>query len=358
MHLCLAVASCPMGGPQTGHRRRSRALVQRETNQRRQVCRAQVAAVDAPSTSGAQHLALEEWPSVAPSQLIKDKRAFLEQHRIRGYEVGPDQKTSLVTIANLLQEVAGNHAVAMWGRSEEGFATHPELGRQGIIFVMTRMQIQIECYPRWGDIIQIETWFQEHGKIGAQRDFVITDAKSGQVLGRATTAWVMINMNTRRLTKLPDIARQGLLDMQMQPPANAIPQEYMRQKIPDLELPAEIAARPLVARRADMDMNGHINNVSYLSWALETVPAEVYDSNHLYQIEIDFKAECKAGEVIESLAERGDTQEALANNGAGPGALSFVHLIRRCESPDSTNCTELVRCRTTWRAGEPKPCSD
>lgn len=39
----------------------------------------------------------------AAGRLTDDGTAFLEEHRIRGYEVGPDQKTTIVTIANLLQ---------------------------------------------------------------------------------------------------------------------------------------------------------------------------------------------------------------------------------------------------------------
>jgi fatty acyl-ACP thioesterase A len=54
---------------------------------------------------------------------------------------------TITSIATLLQEAAGNHAVAMWGRSTEGFASDPSEG--GLIFVMTRMQIQMEYYPRW-----------------------------------------------------------------------------------------------------------------------------------------------------------------------------------------------------------------
>lgn len=61
--------------------------------------------------------------------------------------MGPDQKTGIISIANLLQEVAGNHAVAMWGRSTVGFASDPSM--KDLIFVMTRMQIQMERYPRW-----------------------------------------------------------------------------------------------------------------------------------------------------------------------------------------------------------------
>lgn len=39
-----------------------------------------------------------------------------------------------------------------------------------------------------------------------------------------------------------------------------------------------------VARRSDMDMNGHINNVTYLGWALETVPPDVYLNYSLHQV--------------------------------------------------------------------------
>ena len=39
-----------------------------------------------------------------------------------------------------------------------------------------------------------------------------------------------------------------------------------------------------VARRSDMDMNGHINNVTYVAWALETVPIDVYLNYTLVQV--------------------------------------------------------------------------
>lgn len=39
-----------------------------------------------------------------------------------------------------------------------------------------------------------------------------------------------------------------------------------------------------VARRSDMDMNGHINNVTYLGWALETIPPDVYLNYSLHEV--------------------------------------------------------------------------
>jgi len=48
-----------------------------------------------------------------------------------------------------LQEVAGNHGVALWGRTEEGFATDPIMVANNLIFVATRIQIRMERYPKW-----------------------------------------------------------------------------------------------------------------------------------------------------------------------------------------------------------------
>ena len=89
-------------------------------------------------------------------------------------------------------------------------------------------------------------------------------------------------------------------------------------------------------------MNGHINNVTYLAWALETVPQETHDGRRLAEVEIDFKAECLAGQTIESLAS---PTPAPAPSPAG--ATAFVHELRRC---DGDKCYELVRARSVWVA--------
>ncbi len=48
-----------------------------------------------------------------------------------------------------MQEVAGNHGVAMWGRSDMGFATDPIMVEHNLIFVVTRMQMRMDAYPQW-----------------------------------------------------------------------------------------------------------------------------------------------------------------------------------------------------------------
>lgn len=64
----------------------------------------------------------------------------------------------------------------------------------------------------------------------------------------------------------------------------AVPPAEAKRKIPEVEEPFDIVGPVQVARRSDMDMNGHINNVTYLAWTLETVPEDVFAHGKLCQV--------------------------------------------------------------------------
>ncbi|KAA6418468.1 MAG: acyl-ACP, partial [Trebouxia sp. A1-2] len=280
------------------------------------------------------------FPAPAAGVLQDNATLFVEEHRIRAYEVGADQKTTISTIANLLQEVAGNHGVALWGRTEEGFATDPVMVAMHLIFAATRIQIEMTKYPKWGDVVRIETYFSADGRIAARREWFIKDALTGELLGRATSTWVMINLQTRKVAKIPEAMRQKLARFAPNPLRDAFDKSEHKLKLPNLELPAEIEGPVQVARRSDVDMNGHINNVTYLAWALETVPREVYYNYELEQMEIDYKAECHSGDAIECLGS------SIKEDTNGTGIRRYIHMLQRC---DDGLCRELVRARTTWR---------
>lgn len=277
-------------------------------------------------------------PAPAPARFTEGGQSFYAEHRVRGYEAGPDQRATVVTIANLLQEVAGNHAVGLWGRTDSGFANLPSM--KDLIFVMTRLQLRMECYPRWGDIVGVETYFALDGRLAARRDWVLTNKTTGQYLGAATSTWVTINMATRRLGRMPEPLRKGYQSFSPGEGRHALPVESTKVKLPDMVYPPKIEGPVQVARRSDVDMNGHINNVTYLAWTLETVPEDVYATRQLYEFEIDFKAECVSGNTVESLAN------PLCDITNGNGTKQqFLHSLRRC---DESGCVELVRARTTW----------
>ncbi|GAX73594.1 hypothetical protein CEUSTIGMA_g1045.t1 [Chlamydomonas eustigma] len=291
-------------------------------------------------------VAVSQFPSAAPGRFINDNTAFVQQFPVRGYEVAPNQRASMVTIANLLQELAGNHAVGMWGRAEEGFASLPNA--PDIIFVMTRLQIRMNEYPKWGDILELQTYFTDDGRLAARRDWLISDTASGKQIGSATSTWVNINMRTRKLTKLPEDLKIHFMRFADPQGRMSIPVEETKKKIPDLDADLQVEGPSQVARRSDMDMNSHINNVVYLGWGLESVPVDVYDGYELYEMEVDFKAECQAGDTVKSLIQPITHNSGSPEGNGASGTKHFLHMLLKDGSSTHAS-SELVRARTSWK---------
>ena len=51
-----------------------------------------------------------------------------------------------------------------------------------------------------------------------------------------------------------------------------------------------------IARRSDMDMNGHINNAVYLTWVIESIPQEIYDTCMLFEASIEWEEDMRIRE--------------------------------------------------------------
>ncbi|KAI3667924.1 hypothetical protein L6452_42994 [Arctium lappa] len=287
--------------------------------------------------------------------LTEDGLSYKERFIIRCYEVGINKTATVETIANLLQEVGGNHAQSV-GFSTDGFATTTTMRKLHLIWVTSRMHIEIYRYPAWSDVVEIETWCQSEGRIGTRRDWIIKDHASGEVIGRATSKWVMMNEDTRRLQKVNDDVRDEYLVFCPKTPRLAFPEENSSslKKIAKLEDPAEYSTTGLVPRRADLDMNKHVNNVTYIGWVLESIPQEVIDTHELQTITLDYRRECQHDDIVDSLTSSELLDPAIlklegTNGSSAPkkdaaDLTRFLHLLR-----SSGNGLELNRGRTEWR---------
>ncbi|KAG5567275.1 hypothetical protein RHGRI_002734 [Rhododendron griersonianum] len=61
------------------------------------------------------------------------------------------------------------------------------------------------------DVVEVESWFESKGEIGIRRDWILKDYATHEVLGRATSKYVMMNQHTRRLEKVSDDVRKEYL---------------------------------------------------------------------------------------------------------------------------------------------------
>ncbi|GKB87466.1 reverse transcriptase domain-containing protein [Tanacetum coccineum] len=52
--------------------------------------------------------------------------------------------------------------------------------------LMNHLQVMIDHYSTWGDVVQVDTWVASSGKHGMRHDWLLRDSKVGEILTRAS----------------------------------------------------------------------------------------------------------------------------------------------------------------------------
>lgn len=212
---------------------------------------------------------------------------FSESFKIRAIEVDASGKATLPAVSNLLQEVAGNHALELQ-------FDITDLHKQGLTWVLHRMHIKMDSYPDWRDTVVVETWPAAGDAFRAYRDYKIMDS-DGQVHGVALSYWMMINLETRRPVRMP----KEVLDLRLSGRDHVLPIRNDRIAIKQDWEPKST----FHARKSDLDMNQHVNNVTYVQWICDTMSSE---SSTIKEMNIQFLLESRAGDELSCLSNTGD----------------------------------------------------
>lgn len=270
-------------------------------------------------------------------RIVEEGLVFRQNFSIRSYEIGADKTASIETMMNHLQETALNH-VKSAGLLGDGFGSTPEMCKKNLIWVVSRMQVLVDRYPTWGDVVQVDTWVAASGKNGMRRDWLIRDCSTGDILMRASSLWVMMNKETRRLAKMPDEVRAEIGSHFVDTPP--IIDEDSR-KLPKLnDETADYIRSGLTPRWNDLDVNQHVNNVKYIGWILESAPLPIMESHELAAMTLEYRRECRRDSVVQSLTSvMGNNVGDLAHS----GSVECQHLLRL------EGGAEIVKGRTEWR---------
>jgi len=202
--------------------------------------------------------------------------------RVRVYECDPRGRLSLPSLLNYMQEIAAAHTVEL-------HITVPELLPRGLTWMVTRHHIVIDRYPAYMDELRMSTWVAEHRGRFSIRDFTLGDG-SPEPAVRISSSWVLYDLKRKR--PVDDIAEALPLDI-------IVPERAVRDDFPSLPLVEDPAyERTLQVRRADLDINRHVNNRVFAEWTLESVPPAVAEDHDVSGLEIAFKGQAFYGENI------------------------------------------------------------
>jgi medium-chain acyl-[acyl-carrier-protein] hydrolase len=217
-------------------------------------------------------------------------------------------------LSGYLSEIAGQHA------AELGVGLERLLER-GLTWVLARQRIEMPVPVRLRDTIEVETWPSGVDRLAALREFVVR--RGDEEVARASTQWFVLDVATRRPVRPAEVLDARFPRERLAPAAPFTPGKLASLAGWELQ-------KRFHVRYGDIDVNLHVTNTSYVTWALEAVPREVWQSSRPSAVEVQFVGEAHHGSAILSRVARSGERE-------------LAHAIVREEDEK-----ELARLVTRW----------
>jgi acyl-ACP thioesterase len=206
---------------------------------------------------------------------------YQEQLTVKSYQTNQYGQASIASLFNILIEAAWAHAQVMdWG--------YDSLKSNNLFWVLSRMYFQVEKYPLWQDKIMLSTWSAGTDGMYAYREYIAED-EQGAVLFRASTAWLILDMETRKIFMLRDYKST----FPTRTEANAC---RSPKRIKPTVHPEKMDFYPVLF--SDLDINKHFNSVKYLERVLDDFGINFLNLHEPAELEVNYLKEGQAGDFI------------------------------------------------------------
>lgn len=218
-------------------------------------------------------------------------------HTIACYEADANKVMRPTAMLDMMQEAANANA------TELGFG-YDEMMAANTAWVLSRIHVRFRRYPKWRDAVNLKTWHKGVAKLFYLRDFILSDA-DGETLAEATSSWLIIDMNTRRLVRNSDLASS---------PEKCTKDDAIAEPADKVVVPVDI--EPELVRKhpvtwSEIDTNGHVNNVNYVIWAIDAVKTEDIRERQVKELLINYDAEVMPGDVVKISRVREESEEGI-----------------------------------------------
>lgn len=188
------------------------------------------------------------------------------------YEKDLNRNLKLVSIFNFLQDVAAIHAESIG--IGESFVFSNNLAW----FVL---KYRFELYENINDIMSLDIKTESRGlsRLFAHRDFHFYN--NDKLFARATSQWALVDLTSKKIIKPQDVLHLQNFEKREN--------DLNFDKIPTL--PEITYKKTFQIRFDDIDINKHVNNANYLSWALESLNFDFRNKYIPKIVDIYFKKE-------------------------------------------------------------------
>ncbi len=249
-------------------------------------------------------------------------------------------------IASLAQDLAAGHYTSA------GLSI-PHLQKANLTWVITKQHFEITEYPLWMDTIAAQTWAQPPRGPFCFRDFAYYFTKNGKKESidaavreaaergsdpetaenfgrfagpcmRGSSCWMLLNTETGQIVK-PDERVFGTLGFNEDHIEGKVFAKIAQCDSWDIE-------ERITPSLLDIDLNSHVNNLTYLRWILSFMDADFCRPRLLRVLDTNFISSARYGDKL--LCRCAQTDENIC-----------VHSIIRAHDK-----SEVFKARTEWAA--------
>ena len=224
-------------------------------------------------------------------------KTYEESFVIRSCDCDISGKWRLSAILATMQEVSGEHSMLLGCGREE------LLKQQGAVWVLSRCEMHIDRYPAAGEKVTISTFPMPTRLFFFPRYYILTDAH-GEMIGKAGTLWLLMDIHTRKMLPPGDVARLIPDNRDLSVPMN------LPATVANLQGEERVSLYNPVY--SDLDVNGHVNNTRYADWLCNVLDLEVLASWEPESIILNYHREILPGQTVTFHRILKDNQYRLA----------------------------------------------
>jgi medium-chain acyl-[acyl-carrier-protein] hydrolase len=208
---------------------------------------------------------------------------WFEETRVRTFETDFQHRWKPACFSQVMQEAAAHHAQHL------GFG-YQEMLAQERIWILSRVRIRFHAFPTFAELVKIETWPKGiQQRLLFMRDFYLSN-EAGERLAEASTAWLLINPNLRRILP-PATLNGGVPDNG----GRSAISETLDKLTPPPDLPRRLTVN---AGYSAIDLMGHVTNSRYLEWISDAFSLEEHAAHRLVELQINYTSEVLPGENV------------------------------------------------------------
>lgn len=253
---------------------------------------------------------------------------FARNYLVHYYEADSSQHLTLPSLVQYFEDIAILHS-ASYGFDLDYFnANHCG-------WMLLKWDIDVHRLPRFNETVRVSTHVHAMKTFSADREFTLS-AADGTVLANARSNWLRVDTVRRRPARIPpEEAEKFGVSKENESSFISIDDVPSVDGLTSAEAAGSLAgADGSVYRTAirtvtsDIDTNAHVNNVSYIHWAFDSLPPD-FAGNRV-----------PSGLKVQYRKELGIACEAEVVSRVSPASDLTRHTVR---SPEEEYCSLEIR---------------